>query len=142
MAFALTDDRRHLDEAREWLYKGLPFLYAYRVPGTGPGVKALVPDPQQHPGAGSAFYGDLDVHEVTHYGSIPVFGTSLYRVPWFGTLVQFCGLVWAKSVFDYLEYADDPILRMAAEGATQVGISMTRDVEPYVGLLPDSWMLA
>jgi hypothetical protein len=77
----------------------------------------------------------------TPYGSIPVFGTSFYRVTWFGCLVQWCGLVWANSVFALLEHGGDPVLRAAAEGATISGCEQTFDKPPVVGLLPDTWHL-
>jgi len=139
MGYELTKERRYLAQARYWLYTGLPFLYAYRVPTTGPGVRALVSWPEHKDTTGDVYYRDVDRHHSTPWGSIPVFGTSLYRVNWFGTLVQFEGLVWALSVHDYLRYADEPLLRTAAQGVIRVGANITLDKEPYAGLLPDGF---
>jgi len=148
MGYELTGDEDYLERARYWAYSGLPFLYAYRVPGTGPGATCNVPgdpltegdDPFQGPHPAAEVFGDPD-RQVTPYGSIPVFGTSFYRVTWFGNLVQWCGLVWAGSVYALLEHGDDAVLRTAADGVVASGANQTFDRPPVVGLLPDTWHL-
>ncbi len=137
IGYRLTGDARRLRDARYWLYTGLPFLYAWHVPSENTAVTVLLPGKGDRPG--SAYYGEPSRHQVTPWGSLPVFGTSLYRVSWFGTLVHFCGLVWARSVYQYLDYAQDPLLKTAADGVTRVGVNLTVDRRPYVGMLPDGF---
>jgi hypothetical protein len=148
MGYELTGERRWLDQAVYWAYTGLPFLYAYQVPGTGPGATVNIPgDPRtegddelqgSHPS--SVVFADPDRH-LTPYASIPVFGTSFYVVSWFGNVVQWCGLVWADSVYDLLDYVDDPVLKAAADSVVYSGCQQTFDRSPVVGLLPDTWHL-
>jgi hypothetical protein len=149
MGWQLTGERRYLDAALYWARSGLPFLYSYQVPGTGPGATCTVPGDPRTPGPdpfeGSHPAGDVyrnPDRQVTPWGSIPVFGTSFYVVSWYGVLVQWCGLVWADSVYALPEHADDPILRAAADGVLASGCNQTFDIPPVVGLLPDSWNLA
>jgi len=148
MGYELTGERRWLNEAVYWAYTGLPFLYAYQVPGTGPGATVNIPgDPRtegddelqgSHPS--SVVFTDPARH-LTPYASIPVLGTSFYVVSWFGNVVQWCGLVWAGSVYDLLKQVDDPILKAAADGVVYSGCQQTFDRPPVVGLLPDTWHL-
>jgi len=139
IGWRLTGDDRCLENARYWLYTGLPFLYAWRLPDEDRPVRALVPGKGELPG--DVYYQDPAGHETTPWGSLPVFGTSLYRVSWFGTLVHFCGLVWADAALEYLRYASDPVLEHAARGVVRVGVNLTLDKPPYAGLLPDGFDL-
>ena len=138
----LTGDEHWLDVARYWAYTGLPFLYSYEVPDTGPHASAHIPWPEDIVGEPELVFQEPDAHHPTPWGSIPVFGTSFYRVSWFGNLVQWCGLCWAKSVYPLLEHAPDDVIRAAADGVVYSGIHQTFDQEPYVGLLPDTWHLS
>ena len=142
LGYELTGEQRYLDRARYWAYTGLPFLYAYEVPGTGPGANVSIPWPEPRVSKSDLVFQDPDAHRPTPWGSIPVFGTSFYRVTWLGNLVQWCGLCWASSVYALLAHGDEELLRAAADGVVISGIHQTYDKEPYVGLLPDTWHLS
>ncbi len=43
LAYQLTNSHKIRRAARYWAYTGLPFLYAYAVPGTGPGGTCVIP---------------------------------------------------------------------------------------------------
>ncbi len=140
LGYRLTGNARCLEDARYWLLTGLPFLYAWHVPPEKPLVSALLPKKGDQPG--TVYYHDPAHHQVTPWGSLPVFGSSLYRVSWFGTLVHFCGLVWANTVYQYLDLLpgkNDPLLKAAADGVTRVGVNLTLDQAPYIGMLPDGF---
>jgi len=148
LGYELTGEKRWLKEAFYWAYTGLPFLYAYPVPGTGPGATVNIPgdprtegpDPLEGSHPSSVVFQNPD-RQITPYASIPVFGTSFYVVPWFGNVVQWCGLCWAGSVLELLKHQEDPVLRKAAEGVVYSGCQQTFDRPPVVGLLPDTWHL-
>ncbi len=142
MGYELTGDERWLRRAVYWAYTGLPFLYAYEVGETGPGAAAHIPWPEDVVREADQVFLEPDKHNLTPWASIPVFGTSFYRVSWFSNPVQWCGLCWAKSVYPLLEHVDDDLLRLAADGTVISGIHQTFDKEPYVGLLPDTWHLS
>ncbi len=148
MGYQLTGEKRYLDQALYWAYTGLPFFYAYAVPGTGAGASCVVPgdgrtegpDPFEGLHPASEVFQNAD-RAITPYASIPVFGTTFYRLSWFGTVVQWCGMRWAEAVYRLLDYRDDPLLRVVAQGALHSGCHQTFDVDPITGLLPDVWRL-
>ncbi len=69
-AYEITGENNYLKSAAQWATAGLPFLYHWHLPDR-PGMR---------------------------FGSIPVFGTSLYTHPWFGVPVQWNGLVYAYAL--------------------------------------------
>ncbi len=148
IGYELTGERKWLERARYWARTGLPFLYSYQAPGTGPGMSCVIPEPKAddpNPGVAGAYPGSRVFTDAarhpTPYGSIPVFGTSFYVVTWFGNLVQWCGLCWAQSVQALLRHVDDPVLRPAVAGVVASGCNQTFDKAPVTGLLPDTWHL-
>jgi hypothetical protein len=110
-AFKLSGDRAYLSEARRWAMAGLPFLYLWSLPGR----KGML------------------------YASIPVFGTTQFTHPWFGTPVQWNGLVYAYYLrklaphdrsFDWLRVAD---------GITASAVIQQYEDGPSKGCYPDGY---
>jgi len=108
-AWKLSGDRAYLAEAVRWAKAGLPFLYLWSLPGR----KGML------------------------YASIPVFGTTQFTHPWFGTPVQWNGLVYAYFLrklaphdrsFDWLRVAD---------GITASAVIQQYDEGPSKGCYPD-----
>ncbi len=148
IGYELTGERRYLNAAVRWARTGLPFLYSYAVPHTGPGAKVMIPDDELTEGreADAGFYGSDYVfgnaaRQITPCASLAVFGTSFYVVSWFAHVVQWCGMRWAGAVYDLLPYTNDVVLAHAADGVLLSGCQQTLDKGPVVGLLPDSWHL-
>jgi hypothetical protein len=103
-AFKLSGDRAFLADAARWAKAGLPFLYLWSLPGRS-GMR---------------------------YGSIPVFGTTQFTQPWFGTPVQWNGLVYAYYLrklapldpsFDWVRVADgitaSAVIQQYADGPSK-----------------------
>jgi len=110
-AFKLSGDAAFLADARRWAMSGLPFLYLWNLPGR-PGMR---------------------------YGSIPVFGTSLYTQSWFGVPAQRSGLIYAYYLrklaphdrsFDWLRVAD---------GITASAVQQQYAEGPSKGCYPDGF---
>jgi hypothetical protein len=110
-AWKLSGDRAYLAEAVRWAKAGLPFLYLWSLPGR----KGML------------------------YASIPVFGTTQFTHPWFGTPVQWNGLVYAYFLrklaphdrsFDWLRVAD---------GITASAVIQQYDEGPSRGCYPDGF---
>jgi hypothetical protein len=108
-AWKLSGDRAYLAEAIRWAKAGLPFLYLWSLPGR----KGML------------------------YASIPVFGSTQYTHPWFGTPVQWNGLVYAYYLrklaphdrsFDWLRVAD---------GITASAVHQQYEDGPSKGCYPD-----
>jgi hypothetical protein len=114
--YELTGDRALLDEAVYWAWTGVPFVY-------------LVP-----PTAGP----------IGAYGTIAVLGATNWRAPvWFGQPVQWCGLVYAGSLYELARHDDAGPWKRLADGITVAGIQHTWPAadRKRVGLLPDFVLL-
>ena len=113
----LSDDPKHLEQARYWAWTGVPFLYL---------------DPPVKPG------------EAGVYATTAVLGATNWRAPyWIGLPVQWCGLAYA-SALHYLSDCDraGPWAKIA-KGITAAGLRMSwpaSDNERQ-GLLPDFFHL-
>ena len=156
MGYHLTRDKKYLDSAKFWAQTGLPFVYSWVPPpplsppykgGDEGGVPAAVLHFDEN-GEGKnpifakpgAFYTDTRRH-VNPGATIAVFGTSFYVVNWFGTPVQWCGLVWANSARAYTKLRPDPVLRAAADSVFASGTQQQFDKGFAAGTYPDSWSL-
>ncbi len=116
LGYELTGDAALLDQARYWAWTGVPFVY-------------LV-SPTAHP--------------VGLYSTIAVFGATQWQAPvWMGLPVQWCGLVYADSLYRLVRHDPTGPWKRLADGVTASGIqqswqAMATDTQ---GLLPDSFVL-
>ena len=115
LAFELTGNRQHLNQAMEWAWTGIPFIYL-RNPAGGP---------------------------VGEYATIAVLGATHYEAPvWIGLPVQWCGLVYADAIARLARHDPSGPWNQIASGIT---LSAMRQVYPKgtarQGLLPDSFSL-
>lgn len=114
-AYLISGERRWLDEARRQALSGVPFVYVWGDP-TWPWMR---------------------------YGSIPVFGATWYRGAWYGRVVQWNGLRYARALLQ-LDAIDpeSPLQgltwRELARGLVVSGLYQQREDEGYVGLWPDA----
>ncbi|MBN1287183.1 MAG: hypothetical protein JXB47_17425 [Anaerolineae bacterium] len=114
-AYELTGEARYLDAANRWAWTGLPFTYLW-----------------------SGYY-----RPVMRYGTIPVFGVTFHDVQsWFGVIVHWNGLVYARSLFQLAQYCagDGPIdWRELAEGIALHGMQEQALGGPWMGMYPDAF---
>ncbi len=118
-AYKYTHEVRYLEAARYWAWTGAPFVY------------------QQ--------ISDEAVGPVGLYSSIPVFGATSWVAPvWIGLPVQWCGLVYAESLYRLAEVDPDSVeWKKMADGITLTGAehTWTDSDDRRVGLLPDFFNL-
>ncbi len=143
--YHLTRDAKYLDHAEFWAKTGLPFVYSWvppisQVPAavlhfddSGEGRSAVLDKP-------SEFYTDTRRH-INPGSTIAVFGSSFYFVNWFGTPVQWCGLVWANSVRSLAKLRPDPTLERVADCVFASATQQQFDKGFAAGAYPDSWNL-
>lgn len=108
-----SGDPRWLAEARRWARAGLPFVYVWNAPGK-PWMR---------------------------YGSIPVFGSSLYMVSWFGNIVQWNGLRYAYALLKLCEADTNapPLWKQFALGITRCAMYQQSTTGKNLALWPDSY---
>lgn len=112
LAYELTEDRAYLDSAVRWAWTGVPFVY---------------------------LWGDL---HVMRYATIPVFGATNWQAPvWFGTPVQWCGLVYAWSLYRLAEHVPDGPWKKLADGITISGMQQQYPDGVKAGCFPDVFYL-
>lgn len=116
--YELTGDEHFLEMARHWAWTGVPFVYLI--------------NPVNKP--------------VGPYATIAVYGATNWVAPnWMGLPVQWCGLVYAESLYRLAPH-DDPKApwKQLADGITASGIQQSFPLgsnADRVGLLPDSFVL-
>jgi len=114
-AYKITDDPKYLEKAKYWALTGLPFIYTWNPPD----------------------------RPIMRYGSIPVFGASMFTNPWFGIIVQWNGLDYAYRLYDLSRYDDSLPWKAFAEGITICGMQMQRypggPHDEVLGMYPDGY---
>ena len=113
--YRLTGDESYLADAVYWARTGLPFVYFWQSPDEG--------------------------LEPMRGGTIPIFGATFYVGSWYGRLVQWCGLEYAKVLLDLAPYDDSHDWRTVARDTTVSGWRQQQEKDGYQGLYPDSWSM-
>ncbi len=111
-----NNDPALLREAEYWAWTGIPFV---RLQATG-------------------------FDPVGYFATTPVLGATEYVAPnWIGLPVQWCGLVYARTLLDLADVSGNKDWYPMARGIAWSGVrqSHTRDDPGLIGLLPDSFDL-
>jgi len=126
-AYKITEEKKNLEKAREWAFKGLPFIYMWNAPD----------------------------RRIMKYGSVPIFGSSFYSAPWPGSIVMWNGLAYAHALQHLAEYDDSFPWGKIAKGITICAMLLQETSDRYIknrglyndaycvvsGLLPYAWWL-
>lgn len=139
MAYEITGDRKYLDRAVYWAKTGLPFIYLWSL---GPkevesgyihGVKRIY------------LKGDEVYHNTTRdpmlYGGLYGYGSSQFSHHWYGIIVHWIPLVYARDLADLADYDTTLPWKRVADGILTSAIWQTADKAPYAGFLPDAFSL-
>lgn len=115
-AYQLTDEQAYVERAVYWAKTGLPFIYLWNAAD----------------------------RPVMRYGTIPVFGATWFdSQPWFGVLVQWCGLEYAYSISQLAALDSSLPWKKIAEGIMNCGIQQleyTYSKYPaHAGMYPDAF---
>jgi hypothetical protein len=116
LAYEVTREPDLLQQAIEWAWSGVPFVYLVQ-PAPGP---------------------------VGVYNTIAVYGATNWKAPvWLGLPVQWCGLVYADALFGLARHDPQGPWLQLAKGITAAGLQHTYPMSDRqrVGLLPDSFDL-
>lgn len=118
IAYQQTGDKKYLDSARYWALTGLPFIYIWNAPD----------------------------RSIMRGATVPVFGvTWLSQQAWFGVAVQWCGLLYARSLFRLSEYQNTPDWRKLAEAVTLSAVQQqeftTGRYPAHAGMYPDAYSI-
>ena len=110
-AYELTANKEYLKRATYWAATAMPFLYHWHLPDR-PGMQ---------------------------FASIPVFGTSFHRHPWFGVPVQWNGLVLAYYLQRLNRHTEDDSWLQIAEGITVSAMYQQWENGELKGTYPDGF---
>ncbi len=119
LGYELTGEKHFLDQARYWAWTGVPFVYLVNPTGG----------------------------KVGPYSTIAVYGATNWRAPvWLGRPVQWCGLVYADALWQFLDAGPEAWVGPwcdIASGITAAGIqhSWKQNDKDRQGLLPDFFHL-
>ena len=112
-AYRFTGDKRYLDRAVTWAYRGLPFIYLWAA--------------RDRP--------------IMLYGSIPVFGATWYTGGWFGRIVQWNGLEFADALFELAQHDRSQPWLGIAQGILNCAFRQQRPTDrrlhPFAAAIPD-----
>lgn len=114
--YRLTDDKQYLDRAVYWAKSGLPFVYLWNA----------------------------EDRPIMRYGTIPVFGSTWFdRQPWFGVMVQWCGLEYGYSLEKLSDFDKTMQWKQIAKGILYCGVQqqeyITREYPEDAGMYPDAY---
>ncbi len=108
-AYRIWNEQDHLEQAIYWARAGIPFVYAWNMPG----------------------------RPLMRYSTIPVFGTTFYTHSWFGVPVQWNGLVFAYALQKLWGFDRSRPWRDIAEGITINAMYQQWTEGKFKGTYPD-----
>ncbi len=114
--YRLTDEKRYLARAVYWAKSGLPFVYLWNA----------------------------DDQPIMRYGTIPVFGSTWFdKQPWFGVIVQWCGLEYGYSLDKLSDFDKSLPWKQISKGILNCGVQqqeyVTREYPADAGMYPDAY---
>lgn len=114
--YRLTDDTKYLHRAVYWAKSGLPFVYLWTA----------------------------DDQPIMRYGTIPVFGATQFDgQPWFGVMVQWCGLEYGYSLDKLSDFDKSLPWKQISRGILYCGVQqqeyITREYPADAGMYPDAY---
>jgi len=139
LAYRITGERSYLDRAVYWARTGLPFLYLWSLPAR-PVERGQIHTAERLVLRGDQLYRDPR-REAMLYGSLYGYGSSQFMHPWFGILVQWIGLAYARELYALSEFDRSQPWPRIVEGLIRNALEQTYDQPPYAGYLPDAFNL-
>lgn len=137
IAYQMTGERRYLDRAVYWAKTGLPFIYLWSLPAREVTVGQVHTAVKTNP-TGEQLYADKR-RDVMLYGGLYGYGSSQYSHHWFGLLVQWIPLVYARDIAELAEYDQSLAWKRLADGVLASAAAQMFDQPPFTGFLPDAF---
>jgi len=138
-AYRITGERRYLERAVYWAKTGLPFLYLWSRPAQ------VVERGQVHTAERIFLSGDKLYRETRRdpmlYGALYGYGSSQFLHHWYGLLVPWIGLTYARDLDALAEVDRSLPWRRIVEGILASALWQTYDQPPFTGYLPDAFSL-
>lgn len=138
-AYRITGERRYLERAVYWAKTGLPFLYLWSLPAKRV-VSGQIHCAEKINLPGETLYDDPR-RDVMLYGGLYGYGSSQFSHHWFGILVQWIPLVYARDISALAEYDRSLPWKRLAEGIVASAVTQSFEKPPYTGFLPDAFSL-
>lgn len=137
LAYRLTGEQRFLERAVYWAKTGLPFLYLWSIPEQEVKHGHIAMNIRLR---GNQLYRNT-LRDPMLYGALYGYGSSQFSHHWYGLLVQWIGLVYAKDLHALAEYDQTLAWKQIADGILASALWLTYDQPPYSGYYPDAFNL-
>jgi hypothetical protein len=136
-AYRITNDKAYLDHAVYWAKTGLPFVYLWTLPPAA-ATRGQVHATEKLFLKGTELY-ENPVRNAMLFGSLYGYGSSQFMHHWYGLLVQWIGLAYARDAAMLAAYDQTQPWDKLARGLVNSGAWQTFDREPFTGYLPDAF---
>jgi hypothetical protein len=137
LGYLITKEQRFLQRAVYWAKSGLPFLYMWSLPPRE--VK------RGHIAMNLGLRGDQLYRNTRRdpmlYGALYGYGSSQFDHHWYGLLVHWIGLVYARNLMALAKYDQTLPWKHIVDGILASALWLTYDQPPYTGYYPDAFNL-
>ncbi len=137
LAFQTTGERRYLTQAVYWAKACLPFIYLWSLPPR---------QVEQGEIETNTYVRGEQLYRATRrnpmlYGSLYGYGSSEFVFSWYGVLVEWIGLVYARHLMALAEHDNTLAWKQIAAGIVGSALWTAYDQLPYSGYYPDGFNL-
>jgi hypothetical protein len=137
IAYRITGDKQYLDRAVYWAKTGLPFIYLWTF-AARPVAYGQVHTAEKTFVAGEVLYGNT-LRDPMLYGTLYGYGSSQFMHHWYGLLVHWIGLVYARDLHVLARHDDTLPWDIVSKGILVSGMWQNFDKDPFTGHLPDAF---
>lgn len=138
-AYRITGESKYLDRAVYWAKTGLPFIYLWSLPRREVTSGYIHCSPKLYV-RGDRLYKQTR-RDPMLYGGLYGYGSSQFSHHWFGILVQWIPMVYARDLIALEEYNHSQNWGRIANGIVTSALWQMFDRPPYDGFLPDAFSL-
>ena len=128
-----------LEKAVYWAKTGLPFIYLWALPAREV-TSGYIHCARKLYVEGGQLYKDTKRNPML-YGGLYGYGSSQFSHHWYGIIVDWIPLVYARDLVELARYDHTLPWERVADGILTSALWQAYDQPPYAGFLPDAFSL-